>query len=117
MTIFRHGTLKLAALGVLAAVLCLAQLAAGWEAPRDPGSIQGLSTELAQVIEWESTSPGSSVKKDGENDDPAIAVVPFTAVVDARRSGFSAARFVSDPGLSQAALPAIRAPPGNVSSA
>ncbi len=117
MTIFRHGTLKLAALGVLAAVLCLAQLAAGWEAPRDPGSIQGLSAELAQVIEWESASPGSSVKKDGENDDPAISAATITAVIDARRSGIPVSRFASDLGLSQAALPAIRAPPGNVSSA
>lgn len=109
---------KLAALGLLAAVMCTAQIATAWQAPLNNGEFaEGLEVGLAHVIEWERSSPGSVFSPDNKDDVSAITETGLLAAASNPRHVPLPTAIVHRGDKLQTALPAIRAPPLYATSA
>ncbi|NND43718.1 MAG: hypothetical protein HKN58_00230 [Xanthomonadales bacterium] len=111
MTFSWHDTLKLAALALLASVLCLAQPATLDGPGFSPGSVQGVKAELAQAMPWENGARGPSFQQKTDNDSPGIQAGDESVATGGLRHRVVFHSQDRDDGFRLVALPAIRAPP------
>lgn len=118
MTHSTNNIAKLAALTVLAAVLCVAQVATLWKSHNDHGvAAKGFEVGLAQVIEWERGSTAGVHTPKNSDDVPAIFHSAHPGHHQAKRHFFRAGVNLASDAAPQLTLPGVRAPPSYALSA
>lgn len=118
MTHSTNSIAKLAALTVLAALLCVAQMATLWKSHHDQGvAAKGFEVGLAQVIEWERGSTAGVHAPKNSDDVPAIFHSAHAGHHQAKRHFFRAGVNLASDAAPQLALPGVRAPPSYAFSA